>query len=189
VFMFNHKALFVLLLFNSFAFADFKGVVVDVVDGDTIKVKSESLISTVRLADIDAPECSHEKDRSCKRGQAYGKESQLALSAMVLGYPVTIKEQGASTYGRVVGTVFQKRTNINKKMVKIGAAWWYKSYSKDYSFKQLQESAKKKRLGLWAADNPQTPSDYRHKKKIVIDQPIKKVVEPKTESALHKLMN
>ncbi|MEH6559564.1 MAG: hypothetical protein V7708_17345 [Oceanicoccus sp.] len=65
-----------ILLSTSIAQADMIGVVVNVTDGDTIKVLDQNKVQhKVRLTGIDAPE----------RGQPFGQTSKKYLASMVVG--------------------------------------------------------------------------------------------------------
>ena len=82
-------ALYVLCLtFSGFA-AEFK--VTRVVDGDTIKVRSISGETTIRLVGIDAPEVSHKKREP---GQPFSQQASKYLAGLVLNKTVDIKEYG-----------------------------------------------------------------------------------------------
>jgi endonuclease YncB( thermonuclease family) len=55
--------------------ADFSGLVVSVLDGDTLEVLHNDRPERIRLSGIDCPE----------KGQAYGTRAQQAASRLVLG--------------------------------------------------------------------------------------------------------
>ena len=69
-----------LLLTASTVFADFTGLVVSVLDGDTIEVLHNQHPERIRLSGIDCPE----------EGQAYGKRAKQAASDLVFGKEVTV---------------------------------------------------------------------------------------------------
>ena len=56
-------------------------------------------------------------------------------------------------------------TNINLEMVKKGCAWNYMYYNKSLYTIFAQITAKNKKAGLWADNNPQAPWDYRKQTK------------------------
>ena len=62
-----------------------------VVDGDTIKVRSISGQTTIRLVGIDAPEVSHKKREP---GQPFSQQASKYLAGLVLNKTVDIKEYG-----------------------------------------------------------------------------------------------
>jgi micrococcal nuclease len=77
---------FVLLLFPYSSFAEFIGLVVSVLDGDTLEVLHSNRPERIRLSGIDCPE----------KGQAYGTRAKQAASALVLGKEVTVQTPALS---------------------------------------------------------------------------------------------
>jgi micrococcal nuclease len=75
-----------LLLTASTVFADFTGLVVSVLDGDTIEVLHNQHPERIRLSGIDCPE----------EGQAYGKRAKQAASDLVFGKEVTVQTPALS---------------------------------------------------------------------------------------------
>jgi endonuclease YncB( thermonuclease family) len=74
-----------LFLFSpSRAVADFSGLVVSVLDGNTIEVLHNNRPERIRLSGIDCPE----------KGQAYGTRAKQAASELVLGGEVTLQTYG-----------------------------------------------------------------------------------------------
>lgn len=128
--------------------------VIGVKDGDTLVcLTAEKLQLTIRLAEIDAPESR----------QDYGNRSKQALSKMVFGKTVSVEVQTTDKYGRSVGMIKVDGRNVNLALVDQGMAWCYRKYLKDVSCLALEESAKEKALGLWAAPYaPIPPWEFRH---------------------------
>jgi len=126
------------------------GIVVRVVDGDTIVVGT----NRVRLAAIDTPE----------RRQAYGQAAKDALAEKAEGVEVVVRCSSRDRYGRIVGTVYADGRNLNRELVAEGHAWCHPTYCTDTSLLQLQESAALRRLGLWASASPVAPWEFRERK-------------------------
>jgi endonuclease YncB( thermonuclease family) len=118
------------------------GKVTRVTDGDTIRVLIDRREVIVRLAGIDAPEA----------GQAYGARAKQALGELVNQKTVRVELEGKDRYGRSIGRVFLEDSSINDKMVELGWAWQYRKYDKSSRLEQLEQSARKKKLGLWAGE-------------------------------------
>lgn len=149
------KFLLLLLLSTLPAHADtFTGYVAHVSDGDTITLADRKI---VRLANVDAPEISH----NGVPAQPYGRQAKDLLAYLVLGQQVSVTTTGTDQYGRYVGTIFKGQTDINAYMVSTGAAWVYTQYSKDPTLPPLETKARDKSLGLWAYPNPTAPWEYR----------------------------
>lgn len=127
------------------------GVVTRVIDGDTVIIKTNGESLKIRLSEIDAPE----------NGQPYGREARDALSQMVLGKEVRVKEVGHDRYERAIGRIYVNETDISRALVEKGDAWVYREYSKDKMLLPLEEAAKKSKTGLWKNSNPTPPWVWR----------------------------
>ncbi|WP_291952766.1 thermonuclease family protein [Campylobacter sp.] len=123
--------------------------VVEVIDGDTIKVIIKQKESKIRLFGIDAPE----------KNQAYGQISKKFLSAIVLNKEVTLSIKDEDKYGRILAIVYLNDKDINQIMVKNGYAWAYEYYSDLYL--NVQNIAKSAKKGLWEDKNPIEPYKWR----------------------------
>ncbi|RYD24580.1 MAG: micrococcal nuclease [Verrucomicrobiaceae bacterium] len=127
-------------------------------DGDTITVyagEGQPQIK-VRLAGIDAPELK----------QAYGNAAKVALSDMVFGKPVELRNTSRDRYGRTVAAVIvDGATEVNPAMVRAGMAWHYKAYSKDAALAQAEQEARAAKRGLWQEGKPVAPWEFRKKPK------------------------
>ena len=133
------------LLQTAYANSDMQ--ISNVYDGDTVALVSGEKI---RLLQIDTPELSP--------GECYGKEARLALVKM-LNQPgkLTLRTDpnldSVDRYGRLLRYIFKGSTNINLKMVEIGAAapYFYRSEKGAYSKSLLKaaQDAQRKSLGLW----------------------------------------
>jgi len=146
-----NRIIIILLLLTTLAFP-FVGQVVGVTDGDTIKVLCEKQIIKVRLSDIDCPE----------KGQPYGKAAKTATSILAFNDTVEVQENGTDRYGRTLGTVIlSDGTNLNKELVVRGLAWWYKKYSKNKEYEELENYARINKCGLWHDSNPIPPWEWR----------------------------
>ena len=133
------------------AYADFSGVVVAVLDGDTLDVLVDKKPVRVRLANIDAPETK----------QAFGTRSRQTLRAATFQKNVTVLSSSVDRYGRAIGTVLVDGQDINKSMVAQGMALVYRKYLSDRGYLAIEASAKAARLGLWADPEPIPPWEWR----------------------------
>jgi endonuclease YncB( thermonuclease family) len=118
-----------------------------VYDGDTVTLSSSE---KVRFLQIDTPELSP--------AECYGEEARNALIALLnspgqLTFKTDPKLDKVDRYGRLLRYAFIGKTNINLKMVEIGAAapYFYKGEKGQYSKQILKAAqiAKAKSLGLW----------------------------------------
>ena len=125
-------------------------------DGDTIHVVTDGNVKfKVRLDRIDAPESD----------QPYGKESTAYLSSLIRGKTVRVEWQKKDQYGRVLGIVYLDKTDVNLQMVSSGNAWHYSYFDKTAEYASAEAEARQKRIGLWVADNPINPYEWRKAKR------------------------
>lgn len=139
----------VLMLFTGATVASASAVVSKVVDGDTITFNTGE---KVRLLQIDTPELAS--------SECYGAQARAALISLLNTKSViTLRDDPkldkVDRYGRSLRYVFVGKTNINLKMVEIGAAapYFYRGERGLYStqFLKAAEKAKQSQRGLWKA--------------------------------------
>lgn len=135
--------------------------VVGVSDGDIITVlASNHARIRVRLTGIDAPD----------RNQDFGMRARKNLADKVFGKTVELHIRGKDNLKQTLGLVLLDDKDINESMVEDGYAWFYRKYAdqipKDEStrYDEAETAAKSKKLGLWAAQNPVAPWDFRKDK-------------------------
>lgn len=136
----------------------FAGFVCWIKDGDSVLIRSNGHKVEVRLWGVDAPEYK----------QQGGKEALRFLIKLIKGKNVKVVPVESGKYGRLIAKIYYGKKYVNLEIIKAGHGWWYKYYAlKAKDFEQAQEEAKKAKRGLWAADNPINPREYRkrHKKK------------------------
>lgn len=133
------------------------GKVVGVSDGDTIKVLYAKRVRNVRLAGIDCPE----------KKQAFGKRAKQFTSNSSFGRVVVVEYEKKDRNGRLIGEVMlPDGSNLNAQLVKQGLAWWYEEYSPNSSLKQTEIEARAAKRGLWSAGVPESPWEFRKRKKL-----------------------
>ena len=127
-------------------------VVVDVVDGDTIRVRIDGQTFRVRYIGIDTPELEREGEPA----EWMGPEAKSQNEALVVGKNVFLEKDVSDTdrYGRLLRYVWVGRTMVNGEMVRLGYAQAI-TYPPDVKYqpwlRQLQEEARRESRGLWAA--------------------------------------
>lgn len=134
----------------------FSARVVRVIDGDSLEVAPDGSREKleIRLFGIDSPE----------RGQPYSQAARAELSRLVKGKTVRLEVRDHDSYGRTVARVFADGVDVNLAMVREGAAWVYRKYSKDKALLAAEENARRARRGLWGLDGaePVPPWEWRH---------------------------
>jgi len=129
-------------------------LVTEVVDGDTVRVSRDEVVSTVRLIGIDTPETKDPRTTV----QCFGHEATSYLKTLIEGKSVylhkDLSQDDIDQYGRLLRyIVLEDGTEINKKMVSEGYAYEYTyqvAYQYQNEYKSEQEQAKKQEKGLWA---------------------------------------
>lgn len=132
------------------------GKVIEVTDGDTIKILNDSKkVIRIRLAHIDTPE----------KGQPYYKEAGEFLAKLVNGKQVKVVWSKEDRNKRLIGVVYLSGQDINLEITKAGLAWHFKRYSDDKSHSMAELEAKKKKAGLFKDSNPTPPWEFRAAKR------------------------
>lgn len=139
------------------------GKVVQVSDGDTINIRTNSETIRIRLASIDAPETSHGSDQP---GQPFGEASRKFLAGLVAGKTIQAQCFEKDRFGRHICDVPVENTTANRLLVKNGMAWANQQgkgkYLRDPSLPELEKQARAARLGLWAEPGAVAPWVWRH---------------------------
>ena len=134
--IFLFVALAALVFHSSSSFAEtriLEGIVVKVVDGDTITVLDTNKDQhRVRIAGIDAPE----------KGQPFGNASRKQLGELVARKDVRVEFDKHDRYGRIVGKVLVtppdcptcgKTLDVGLAQITTGMAWGYRKYANEQS--------------------------------------------------------
>ncbi len=127
--------------------------VVDIVDGDTIKVEINGEIKTIRLIGIDTPETvDPRKEVQCFGVEASNKTKEI-LSNKFVRLEADSTQENEDRYGRLLRYVFlQNGINFNLQLIQEGYAheYTYKvPYKYQKEFKSTEENARKNQVGLW----------------------------------------
>jgi endonuclease YncB( thermonuclease family) len=129
----------------------FKGEkVVEIIDGDTFFIENHQRI---RLFGINAPELSY----------CMGKDAKQALSSLILGKRVRLRNPVADRYGRIMALVYQDGTFVNDVMLRSGLAQYDGAGLTER--KQLYQAdiyARKNKIGIYSSictkTEPPTPT-------------------------------
>jgi len=108
--------------------------------GDTIAATDSTGANVeVRLSDIGVPQGS----------QPYAPASRVLLAAVVDGKTLRVVVTGEPSAGRVFGRVFAGELDVNRELVRRGAAWVCWEYAADTSLLQDENGAYRWRRGVW----------------------------------------
>lgn len=126
-----------------------------VFDGDTLWVQplTGGKYRKLRLDGLDAPEI-------CQTG---GTASRDALAARVLRQVVTVHERSHDDYGRALVRLQHAGEDVGALMVLQGQAWSYRWRASEGQFAIEESQARAAKKGLFAADSPEVPRDFRRR--------------------------
>ena len=118
-----------------------------VVDGDTITMSNGE---KVRLIQIDTPELA---SKECYGFQAKVELTKLLSQASEVSLTSDPNLDEVDKYGRLLRYVFVGNTNLNLKLIEIGAAapYFYRGEKGIYAaqFLKAAQTAQKRKLGMW----------------------------------------
>ena len=139
------------------------GRVVSIADGDTLTILAAGNVQhKIRLSGIDAPE----------RRQPFGEHSRQHLAHLAHGKDATAQCNKIDRYRRRVCKVMvqppdcptcDKTLDAGLAQVGVGAAWWYRKYSKEQSPEDrarrsvAEEDARTQKLELWREKDRVSP--------------------------------
>jgi len=123
----------------------------------------------IRLAGVDAPEGSH----FGKPAQPYSSEALQWLRNYILNRRVRAYIYKKDQYDRIVATVWVRRyfirRDVGKEMLKAGMATVYEAKQGaefgdfEEKYRQLEETAKKRKRGIWGGNKKdfESPREYK----------------------------
>ena len=127
------------------------GVVVKVVDGDSVMVRVQKTFVQVRLWGIDTPEWRQPSSQAAK----------AFTRSRLLNQTVRLVSRDKDRYGRLVALVNSGEVLVNGELVKAGLAWVHVYYCREDPFcdqwRQWEREAKKQEIGLWQDPEPIPP--------------------------------
>lgn len=136
-----------------------------IIDGDTFILLKDDQASTIRLSGIDTPE----------KDQPGGRDATMTLVRMIGRKQVKVEITGKrdNHQKRILGRVYQGKTDINLAMVRAGLAWWYREYApKATDLQQAEEQARQAKAGIWIMDNNIYPAEWRKRKRKAASKPV-----------------
>ncbi|PKQ00178.1 MAG: hypothetical protein CVT74_04970, partial [Alphaproteobacteria bacterium HGW-Alphaproteobacteria-13] len=118
-----------------------------VIDGDSLRVRQDGAMLTIRLNGVDAVEYRQRCD-SAAREWACGHEARAALEKLVGAGPLHCELSARDAYRRTLATCrtrpFPDGVDLGAEMVRLG---WAVSIDDSYALEQAEAEAK--RRGIW----------------------------------------
>ena len=130
--------------------------IVNVVDGDTVKINIDGNKETLRLIGMDTPETVDPR----KPVQCFGTEASNKAKELLSGQKIRIEQDPTQSerdiYGRLLAYIYREDgLFFNKYMIEQGYAHEYTyniPYKYQVEFKVAEKSARDNQLGLWSSD-------------------------------------
>lgn len=152
-------------------------LVTKIIDGDTLMVKINDKIETIRLIGVDTPETVDPR----KTVQCFGKEASGKAKELMENKRVRLEADTTQTdrdkYNRLLRYVYlEDGTLINKKLIEEGFGFEYTyqiPYKFQAEFKEAQKIAEERKMGMWADGVCPTPTVI----KIATPTAVKQVTE------------
>ncbi|TQR15819.1 thermonuclease family protein [Psychrobacillus lasiicapitis] len=126
--------------------------VIDVIDGDTIKVKYNGKVETIRYLLIDTPELHHQTLGK----QPYGEEAKSRNKQLLESGDVTIEFDAGDRlddYNRMLAYIYVDGVNVQETLLEEGlarVAYVFPPNTKYIDvFEQAEERGKNEKLGVW----------------------------------------
>lgn len=134
-----------------------EGTCVGVADGDSFLLELPGGERVrVRLFGIDAPE----------KDQELALPARKTLTRLVYDKFIRVEVQDIDQYGRYVGKVYVGARYVNRFMLKEGLAWHYRHYAAhDEILADAESRARMAARGIWAADTPVRPRNFRSERR------------------------
>lgn len=135
------------------ASATLEGLVVRIVDGDTIHVRLEDRVEKVRYIGVNTPEIHH-PTRGAEPG---GRQAAAVNRGLVSGKRVRLEldVQLRDRYGRLLAYVWVGEVMVNAELVRQGYAQVMTvppNVRYQPVFRELQRQARQARRGLWGSE-------------------------------------
>lgn len=141
------------------AAAALEGVVVRVVDGDTVHVRVGERLEKVRYIGVNTPEVHHPR----KGEEPGGREAHAVNRRLVEGKRVRLEldVQSHDRYRRLLAYVWAGETMINAELIRLGYAQVMTippNVRHQALFLKLQRDARESRRGLWRLTGLRAPT-------------------------------
>ncbi|WP_281868367.1 thermonuclease family protein [Brevibacillus parabrevis] len=130
--------------------------VLEVTDGDTIKVELNGKEAAVRFLLVDTPETKHPQHGE----QPFGKEASNFTKDLLSGKTVELEQDvnnGPDKYGRLLYYIYVEGKSVQEMLLEKGLARVAYIYAPNVKYvdqyKAIQEKAQKEGLGIWSVEN------------------------------------
>jgi micrococcal nuclease len=144
---------YLLILFRNGIAEDFRGKVVNVIDGNTLEVlTADNQTQKILLAGIDCPE----------PGQDYAEKAKKHLERLTLEKEVSVTIKGKDRWGNYLAIIIVTRNEVDprRSLLEEGLAWTAEKNPLS-ELEVIRLKAVEKARGIWKEQNPKAPWIYR----------------------------
>jgi endonuclease YncB( thermonuclease family) len=128
--------------------------IINIIDGDTLRISYNGESTPVRLIATEAPELSHPSEPV----QCYAQEAKDYLQHLLAEKQVLLESEPLDTdrdqYDRLLRYIFlEDGTNVNESLIKNGYALentYVSGYKYQQLFREAQQYAEQNKLGRWS---------------------------------------
>lgn len=135
-----------------------EAVVVNVIDGDSLELRLGGRTCQARLWGIDTPEYDQDFAEMAKNyTRRMAEEKKIAIS-----------RKYTDRFDRVVVLAWVNGTLLNEELVRNGLAWVHVRYCHEEicrTWRQLEQEAREKRIGIWGGDRPVPPWQWKSRQR------------------------
>ncbi|HWI41167.1 MAG TPA: thermonuclease family protein [Verrucomicrobiae bacterium] len=129
----------------------FPAKVVEVIDGDTIRVVHQKKPLVIRLQGVDAPELK----------QPYGQKAKEFAEELATGQGVMVVVVAQEKEEIIGDVIFKDGRSLSREIIRAGYGWWDRKYVDDPGLAVLMSDARRSKRGLWADPTPVAPCVFR----------------------------
>lgn len=154
-----------LVISTSAGATDLSGKVIEVIDGNTISLKSLSHTIKVRLLAVAPPE----------KNQPYADVARKHLSDLILDKYVVVRYTAIGEQGYLVGRILLEQADVNAQMLRDGVAWYFQpdgselAESDQQLYQECEKAARGEHRGLWQDPSPTPPWDFKKAQAVTVD--------------------
>lgn len=157
-----------------------KAKVLEVTDGDTIKVDLNGKETAIRFLLVDTPETKHPQYGE----QPFGKEASNFTKELLSGQTVELEQDvnsGPDKYGRLLYYIYVDGKSVQEQLLEKGLARVAYIYAPNVKYvdqyRAIQEKAQKAGVGIWSVENYAMEDGY-HPEVIKKSEPAPTKVQP-----------
>lgn len=146
-----------------------RGKVIEVIDGDQLRVRKGRTVMVIRLFGVDAPEPR----------QPFGEQAREFIAEALLNRVVEVEPAGAASRKVIVARIRIGRRVINEALLEAGLAWHYRAQDRTKHYEELERVARGEGRGLWAVKGRIPPWTWRGEGEVPSEEPLGKLMGDK----------